>query len=393
MRILFSLDKFTRSEGGADKLARGVVSILATAGHEVRVLQAGAEDGSAVVDGAEVRTVKMPRQKLLRDSDLLTIKWNKIWHEVAAREIGDYRPGLVITQNRLCPSTVAAAREADVRSAIFFHGYRAFSPTFFYRSDPFETGRPGFAAVPLRYKLKWPWVKKCYELYAESYSAADVVVANSSYAARVIEKICGRTAKFFYPVADIASGEGYVQASRSISLDDEKEDWLQDVGEAAILFVKPQKIKGLDVVLNTAKHLPQRQFVIVGAAGKGLRKKISAHKNIKYINWTDDMPGLYRRVSVLFGPSQIPEPFGRVFVEAGLHGVPSVASAWGGIPEAVGQGGELLPYDAPIKDWAAALERVSAPENRPAYAEVARRNAENILNKTTPERLLEILGL
>ena len=69
---------------------------------------------------------------------------------------------------------------------------------------------------------------------------------------------------------------------------------------------------------------------------------------------------------VLFGPAQLPEPFGRVFVEAALAGLPSVASRAGGIPEAVGEGGILLEPSAPPAAWAAAIQSALVPERRAA---------------------------
>ena len=89
--------------------------------------------------------------------------------------------------------------------------------------------------------------------------------------------------------------------------------------DGPILFVKPQAIKGVDLLGPIAARLPERQFVVAGTASKRTRARLQQHANITCQGWVDDMDGLYCAASLLLAPAQIPEPFGRVFVEAGLH--------------------------------------------------------------------------
>jgi glycosyltransferase involved in cell wall biosynthesis len=58
---------------------------------------------------------------------------------------------------------------------------------------------------------------------------------------------------------------------------------------------------------------------------------------------------------VLLVPSQWPEPFGRVAVEALANGIPVVASRTGGLPEAVGDAGILVEDFSNAAAWIAAL--------------------------------------
>jgi glycosyltransferase involved in cell wall biosynthesis len=101
---------------------------------------------------------------------------------------------------------------------------------------------------------------------------------------------------------------------------------------------------------------------------------------------------VYGRASVLFAPAIWPEPFGRVFVEAGMHGVPSVASSSGGAPEAVGEGGffvhDLFNTDA----WVAALRKAADPASRPSLAAAARAHAERLAAEDTVGRFRRILS-
>jgi glycosyltransferase involved in cell wall biosynthesis len=67
---------------------------------------------------------------------------------------------------------------------------------------------------------------------------------------------------------------------------------------------------------------------------------------------TRDMRPLYARARLLLAPSQWEEAWGRVATEAQVSGIPVLASNRGGLPEAVGNGGILLPADAPGNEWA-----------------------------------------
>lgn len=392
MKILFALDKFSRSEGGSDKLARGAVAALCSRGHEVRVLQAGTSNREEILDTVPVSSVRL-ENPFLRDSDLTAIKWNRQWLPVVREEIKSFRPQLLLTQNRLAPASVSAARAEGVRSAVFFHGYKGFSPTFFFREDPLAFGAATWGRVPLRCKLKWPWVKAYIDSYIAACRDADLVIANSDYCARVIEKICGRKAEVFYPVADLRdpeakTGNGF--RADVFSAPVKPADGHAQPGH--ILFVKPQAIKGLEELLSVAKLLPEKKFVVVGAASRRTAARLRKIKNIEYLSWVDNMAAVYGKASALFGPSQIPEPFGRVFVEAGLYGVPSVASAWGGMVEAVGAGGALLPFDSPAQDWANALAEACGAK-RAVLSAAARANALAIVSAATPERLCQLLNI
>jgi len=67
------------------------------------------------------------------------------------------------------------------------------------------------------------------------------------------------------------------------------------------------------------------------------------------------MRQVYRTTHTLLVPSQWEEAWGRVVTEAQYSGIPVLASNRGGLPEAVGPGGQVLPHDAPAAVWAAAL--------------------------------------
>jgi glycosyltransferase involved in cell wall biosynthesis len=65
--------------------------------------------------------------------------------------------------------------------------------------------------------------------------------------------------------------------------------------------------------------------------------------------------------------------WGRVINEAGLFGVPSVTIDIGSQPEAVGDGGVVVPKSGSLDDWVAAIK--DTYENREGYGAKAKAHA------------------
>ncbi len=374
MRFLFGLDKYRRREGGADGLARGVTRALLAHGHEVTVLEAGAREETVERDGAKIHSLHFPRPRWIRDSDLAMLRLNDAWRPRVREVIEAWKPDRVLTQNMLAPATVAAARAAGVPATIFFHGYRCLDPTFYLDRDALADGPATFWRLPLREKLKWPLVKTVLARYAQAYREADRVIANSAYIARVVETRFGRSAEVSYPVVDMTVPE---------------EPPAPNPG-GALLFAKPQKIKGIETILALAETMAQRRFIVVGAASGRTRRALAARPNIDYRGWVDDMAALYAQSALLLAPARIPEPFGRVAVEAGLRGVPTVATDAGGLPEAVGEGGVPVPRGAGADRWREAIDKATA--NHAALSRAARAHAVDLLKTHSPQRLVEMLS-
>jgi len=377
MRILFALDKYRKRAGGADRSARGIVKALSDAGHRVRVMEVGRRREEIRNGGAELFSTPLKDLRFIRDGEFTMLIWNRQWELLVRGEIDRFRPDLVLTQNVLTPGTIAAARKAGVRSAVMFRGYRCMSPTFFMGQDALTASPVGARSLDWRRRLKWHLVHKSLNLYAEAYRNADIVVANSRYTAQVIERFFHRGAEVLYPVIDL----------KAVSPGNSKPD--RDL----VLFVKPYRVKGVHVMMQIARALPRLRFVAVGVTSRRTRWAMAGIRNLIYRGWVDDMPALYRRAAVLLGPSQIPEPFGRVFVEAALYGVPSVASRAGGIPEAVGEGGILVAPRDPIRTWVEAVEKAMEPEYRERFGKTALESASALLARHDAERLLRILEL
>jgi glycosyltransferase involved in cell wall biosynthesis len=120
----------------------------------------------------------------------------------------------------------------------------------------------------------------------------------------------------------------------------------------------------VDTAFEVARRLPHRRFLFVQGAPltrrdrAALQARVAKHPNVRFEPPARDMRSIYSRTSILLVPSVVEETFGRVVLEAQASGIPAVARAIGGLPEAVGAGGILIPREASADDWAASVEGI-----------------------------------
>lgn len=144
---------------------------------------------------------------------------------------------------------------------------------------------------------------------------------------------------------------------------------------ATLVNIHPKK--GYEVVREMARACPDIPFLLVEAwtLWDGLFKQIMAEidtqPNVTFMSRTSDMSKVYGRTRVLLAPSQWEEAWGRVASEAHCSGIPVIGSNRGGLSQAIGPGGIVLPHDAPIDEWVAALRRLWSDEA--AYADLSER--------------------
>ena len=119
------------------------------------------------------------------------------------------------------------------------------------------------------------------------------------------------------------------------------------------------------------------------------RDRRPAPERVELAGWTDDVPALLARTTVLAVPSRY-EGFGLAAAEAQAAGRPVVAAAASSLPEIVlhAQTGLLVPAPRPAL-WAAALARVLVD---PALADrLGRAGRERIVARFSRERMLDRL--
>lgn len=129
-----------------------------------------------------------------------------------------------------------------------------------------------------------------------------------------------------------------------------------------VTFINPVPEKGVAVALGLARACPDIPFVFVKGwplsprAQLALRRALRSLPNVALRERTRDMREIYATTRLLLVPSAWQrETWGRVASEAHCSGIPVLGSDRGGLPEAIGPGGVVLPADAPLERWAAAL--------------------------------------
>ncbi|WP_030911031.1 glycosyltransferase [Streptomyces sp. NRRL F-5126] len=120
-----------------------------------------------------------------------------------------------------------------------------------------------------------------------------------------------------------------------------------------VLMVNPVPAKGSALVHELIRRLPEQRFTLV-EGWWDTAPEFMHYPNVRYIPRTYDMVSVYASHRLLLVPSQVEDAFPRVIIEAGLHGVATLGSDRGGIPEAVADGGLILPPDGPGA-WAKAI--------------------------------------
>jgi glycosyltransferase involved in cell wall biosynthesis len=134
-----------------------------------------------------------------------------------------------------------------------------------------------------------------------------------------------------------------------------------DSSRSVALFVNPIPQKGLGTVLRLAEARPDVSFAFTlgWAIDDQALRRLSAEArrlgNVDVRPSTGDPAELYGDARVVLVPSTYPEAWGRVAGEAQASGIPVIASALGGLPEAVGDGGLLVEPEAGVEGWLDAL--------------------------------------
>lgn len=131
----------------------------------------------------------------------------------------------------------------------------------------------------------------------------------------------------------------------------------------AVVFVNPVAEKGLDRAIEIASACADIPFLFVESWPLSevdiatLRDRLSACPNVTFERRREDVRNVYARARLVLMPSLWQEAWGRVASEAQCSGIPVLGSNRGGLPEAIGPGGLVLPVDAPLSVWTGAVRR------------------------------------
>ncbi len=201
------------------------------------------------------------------------------------------------------------------------------------------------------------------------------VVANSPWTAERLREHLGVEAAVHVPVVDFSRYRTVPDGARHATL------------------VSPTPHKGVELILEVARRLPDVPFLLVegwpmaGADWRELEAVVRTLPNVTLQRSSADIREVYRRTRVLLNPS-VMETFGRVVVEAQVSGIPALVRGVGALPWVTGEGGRVLPSEAGAEAWAEALgEMMRSPSCHASLSEAAIRNAER--PEFDPDRVVD----
>lgn len=143
------------------------------------------------------------------------------------------------------------------------------------------------------------------------------------------------------------------------------EEYKTKVTPQSVLFVCPNKAKGVDIAIMLAKLNPDIPFVFLESWALNeerlnyLTEHIKDLKNVKFLRAQKDMATIYSKTKIAIIPSQCEEAWGRIATEAQINGIPVIANNIGGLSESVGSGGVLVSHaNFDINEWNKALRHL-----------------------------------
>jgi glycosyltransferase involved in cell wall biosynthesis len=159
-----------------------------------------------------------------------------------------------------------------------------------------------------------------------------------------------------------------------------------------VLFVNLVAIQGLDTAVELAAARPDVPFAFVewwklpADEMAALRARVASLPNVE-IRPSSEPGRLYADTRVLLAPFRF-NGRSRLVLEAQCNGIPVLGTDLSAVAESIGPGGVVVPLDAPIERWAAALgEIVDDPARYAVYCDAAREHAGR--DEVDPERIVD----
>jgi glycosyltransferase involved in cell wall biosynthesis len=333
MRILMACAAFPPFiDGGGPISAMITAKLLLAAGHAVEVVNVADEDKHEIFEGVPVH--RLASLNIDWNYRLPRPAWKKlVWHALEnfnpraffamRREIRRARPDIVLTDSieNINVATWAAAKSLGVPVC---HILRS---TFLlcWKGSMWRNGDN--------------CARACGSCRATSYGKklmsrfVDAVVGETDFiiARHLDEGYFPRATSHRIPGAiaplDTASPREGIPEGRPLRLG--------FIGVHAA-------IKGLDTLAAAAHRLKGHpvEFLIAGAGQGDYAASLPERfpkDNTRFLGWVQP-EAFFPQIDVLVVPSLFREPFGRVVIEAFVHGVPVIGARSGGIPETVEPG-------------------------------------------------------
>ncbi len=361
MKLLSATQYYYPPPGGGEHALRTLLQHLQDEGDDVAAAYVGDEDDPAV----RSYPVDLPR---LPGGWVRKYLYSRPWKRHLEEVLEEEQPDLVVTQLGLAPATIEACQDRDVAVAVLLINYDHLCISQFMG--------PGEAVehsclwnAPWRFKVQWPFYRGIKQRFRRALDRADHVFANSDFMRDVTQDQLGIDAEVVYPFIDLDH----------VTVPEGERD------PEYITMVNPSRYKGGDIFVEVAEQLPAEDFLALGTGEKDIIRRIDRADNVDQVDRVDDIRDVYARTKLLIVPSQWPEPFGMVAVEARHNGIPVLVSATGGLPEAAGNERAVVEEYRESEAW---LERIRSGD----WDRDVQETAESFDVARQAERLLDALG-
>ena len=161
-----------------------------------------------------------------------------------------------------------------------------------------------------------------------------------------------------------------------------------------VTFINPVKQKGVEIFKKIVKRMPEVNFLVVEGwfPLDKVKKEFSKYQNVTFMDKQLDMRNVYNKTKILLIPSVWQEAFGRVAVEAGLNGIPSIASDVGGLNESVGKEGILIKDYRNIDEWIKNINLLLDNDKKyHLYSNAAKKHSKKYTNLSECKKLVNII--
>jgi len=340
--ILFIAENLYPPFGGAEKSAITMLNFLRKQGFAVYGACKGNSGKTIVMEGIEFHFVNGAEE--LQDISA-SMKYD-----------------LILTQLNWVPQAVDLAKKQGKPAFIFVRSYEHFC------QDPMKLI---YCDGKCETCITEPEKLTSRVEHLSAFKKADRIFANSVFMNYFQKQFSGKEGTVLYPFINFEDSQPPLRDPYFVGL------------------ARATEAKGLLVLMEIAKRRPNVTFLAFGEHGK---LPESMPKNI--VVWgPGDVRIPYSKLKLLLVPSQWPEPFGRVVLEAMANGIPVIVSKTGGLMEAGGDAAMYVERFWKPDKWVEPIEKMLTDKSTyDDYVQKGFRRTEEFKRNRVLEELLDIVN-
>lgn len=244
----------------------------------------------------------------------------------------ELKPDILISTMDISHDVVKLARLFNIPCIVYMHSFEYCPPTM-------EEKR----AWQISLTSEYPTEQEIEYVLKE----ADAIVVNSGYLEKRLRNNYEVDSRVIYP--EFMKDELLIDNRAPL-----KDQYITGVCGYAY--------KGADIFYSLAKMFGSEKFLLAGNIDHKYLKQLRAQENITILPFTP-LKKILKMSKVVLVPSQWPEPFGRVAVEAMANGIPILASFTGGLREVLDASSLGVRRFHQVHAWQRRLEHILSDRN------------------------------